>query len=283
MKANSTNLSDSLGIVGCGWVGKPLAEQLLQQQFSVVVTSSRADNVAKLIDKGLTAEQLHLPCSQEELVDKKVFAQQTLLIAITPLFRQGRTDYADKVKALVQAAKAQGKVKRLILLSSSAVYNGLVGEVTEASQLDLTADKVAILQQAEQEVLSFSANSVVMRLAGLVGPERHPGNFLRKKLQSNNNVFHDGHAHVNLIHQADVVGLLLAILQHGNLGGIYNGVSETNASKQMYYQTAAKSIGLPVPEFAVPENIAASKVVLGDKARRDFNYQFVYPDLLAWL
>ena len=170
-----------MAIVGCGWVGKPLAEQLLQLQYNVVVTSSQADNVTQLIDKGLDAEQLQLPCAQEELADKKVFSQETLLIAITPLFRQGRTDYADKVKALVQAAKSQGKVKRLILLSSSAVYNGLIGEVTESSPLDLTADKVEILQQAEQAVLSFSDNSIVLRLAGLVGPERHPGNFFTKE------------------------------------------------------------------------------------------------------
>lgn len=282
MKANSDNVTHSLGIVGCGWVGTPLAEQLLTQQSSVVVTSSKSENVTKLVDKGLDGEQLQLPCSQDEFASKKVFNQETLLIAITPLFRQGKLDYADKVQSLVQAARL-GKVKRIILLSSSAVYNGLTGKVTESSQLDLTADKVEILHQAEQAVLNYSANSVVLRLAGLVGPERHPGNFLRKKLQSNNNVFQDANARVNLIHQADVVGLIIAVLAHDTLGGIYNGSSQTNASKQGYYQAAAKSIGLPVPEFEVPQDIEASKVVVGEKARRDFNYQFVYPDLLAWL
>ena len=176
----------SVGIIGCGWLGKALAVSLLDKNISVLATSSKLENVEKLNQQSIIAQQLTLPDDTTQLAQHDVFTKQSLVIAITPQFKQGRTDYADKITQLVNAAKQQGLVQRIILLSSTAIYNGLEGNVDEDSSICMEAEKVQILNAAEQAVLHFSKQcskqgtkqGTVIRLAGLVGPDRHPGKFL---------------------------------------------------------------------------------------------------------
>lgn len=297
------NLSvGSVGIIGCGWLGKALATSLLEKGVPVLATSSKLDNVERLNQQLIIAQQLMLPTDNTKLAQHDVFTKQNLVIAITPQFKQGRTDYADKIAQLVNAAQQRGLVQHIILLSSTAVYHGLTGNVDEESSLNMATEKVQILNAAEQTVLHFpeqrakqgSKQGTVIRLAGLVGPERHPGKFLLA-----NKILSNSATPVNLIHQQDAVGLIESLLQvkslqgysqqylHGSSQGIFNGVSDTHVSKKEYYQVAAKALNLTSPLFT-PENAPQSinettRVVSGEKAKKDLNYKFVYPNLLAWL
>ena len=276
----------SVGIIGCGWLGKALAASLLDKNISVLGTSSKLENVEQLNQQSINAQQLMLPADELQLIQHDVFTKQSLVIAITPQFKKGRTDYADKIIQLVNAAQQRGLVQRIILLSSTAVYNDLEGDVDEESSLNLTTEKVQILNTAEQAVLNFSGQGAkqgakqgtVIRLSGLVGPERHPGKFiLANKTLSNSS------APVNLIHQQDAVGIIESLLLAESSQGIFNGVSDTHVSKQRYYQVAAKALKLDPPSFAQKNINETTKVVSGEKAKKALNYTFVYPDLLAWL
>ncbi len=278
---------ESVGIVGCGWLGSALAHQLQKQKVEVLASRSTADNAEQLKNQGIEAQVLSLPAEQGLLNTHPIFKQQCLVIAITPQFRQGRVDYADKVLQLVNAANLSSKVEQIILLSSSAVYNGLSGPVDENIALDFTADKVLLLNQAEQAVLAFNkakqgskARGYVLRLAGLVGPNRHPGKFLL-----NGRMLKSPQAIVNLIHQQDALGLIQELLESDSVGGIFNGVSPTQVTKKEYYQAAATALGLPAPTFEEVELQVECepKVVSGIKTQAELNYDFVYDDLLNWL
>jgi nucleoside-diphosphate-sugar epimerase len=288
----SKNIS-SVGIIGCGWLGHALAHQLQGKGVKVVATRSNTDNVEQLRSQGIDASVLLLPNEQSHLNAHPIFNSQCIVIAITPQFKQGRADYGDKVEQLVIAAKASQRVEQVILLSSTAVYSGLVGDILETASLDFTADKVEVLSQAEQAVLSFSDTAVdklesavserasfVLRLAGLVGPNRHPGKFLL-----HGRMLKSPEAKVNLIHQQDVIGLICSLLNERVDSGIFNGVSRTHVSKREYYQTAASALNIAPPTFELEADnpIQAMRIVSGDKASEVLDYQFVYPDLLAWL
>lgn len=276
------NKTLSVGIIGCGWLGKALAVKLLEHGTSVLATSSQHCNVEQLNKQGIKAQQLLLPENQIQLNQHDVFTQQCLVIAITPQFKKGKADYALKVAQLVNAAQEQGVVQRIILLSSTAVYQGVEGVVDETTVLNLTTEstieKTKVLQSAEQVVLNFYRKSNVIRLAGLVGPNRHPGKFLLAKKTLSNST-----APVNLIHQEDAVGLILSLLTPTSPEGIFNGVSDTHVTKAIYYQTAAKSLNLELPTFSDEYTIESTRIVSGDKAKQQLDYSFVYPDLLAWL
>jgi nucleoside-diphosphate-sugar epimerase len=278
----------SVGIIGCGWLGKALAVSLQAKKMSVLATSGRAENVVTLNQQAIIAQQLTLPADNTMLAQHDIFAQQSLVIAITPQVRQGRTDYAEKITQLVSAAQQRGVVERIILLSSTAVYDGLSGIVDENNELNLSTDKVKILHAAEQAVMNFSKEGIVIRLAGLVGPNRHPGKFIQAK-----KTLSDSSAPVNLIHQQDAVGLIesllcvewskISLVSGNNAQTVFNGVSDTHVSKGQYYQAAAKALKLDAPVIKKALANESTRVVSGEKSKRLLSYKFVYPDLLTWL
>ena len=289
--ANRTvdNTPSSIGIIGCGWLGSALAQQLNAAGTQVFATRSQDKTAATLIEQGITTSVLSLPANQTEVNKHPIFQHSCVVIAITPKFRQGRVDYAQNVQQLVDAARESQAVKTVVLLSSTAVYNGLTGHVDEAITLDLKADKVALLNEAEQAVLSFSdeleknplgKKAYVLRLSGLVGPNRHPGKFLL-----NGRMLNSPNAIVNLIHQKDAVGLITSLLTGKVASGIFNGVSATQVTKKEYYQAAAKALQLPSPIFDEHSHCATapSKVVSREKTKAIVDYSFNYDDLFRWL
>lgn len=310
---------ESVGIIGCGWLGTALAKALIAQQVNVFATTNSVNSSDLLIEQGITAQPLALPITESravalpeidsemaaQLACHPVFQQQQLVIAIPPQLKQGKSDYPEKIKQLVQAAEKSDVVTHIILITSSAIYNGLQGEVFEKSRLNFNAPKVQIMHDAEQAAMHFNQEVTILRLAGLVGPKRHPGRFLSS---STGKSITDAQAPVNLIHQADAVGLLLLTLKrtkqvkqakqanqtmqaiqakHGKVHEVFNGVSGTHVTKKVYYQHAAKALNLTAPQFIENQisnqKLSQSKVVNGDKARKTFQYEFVYDDLLAWL
>jgi nucleoside-diphosphate-sugar epimerase len=287
----------SVGIIGCGWLGRALAEELTQQGINVFATRSNLENVNSLQSSGINADILCLPTEQVTVNQHPVFQQSSIVIAITPQFRKGRIDYTQKIQQLVRAAQQSKHVKKIILISTTSAYNGLFGEVDETTELNEEAENVALIKQAEQIVLDFNQSvksneevnpivklASVLRLSGLVGPSRHPGNFLK-----HGRMLNSPNASVNLIHQDDAIGLIFALLKNDTFCGIVNGVSNTNATKAEYYSAAAKALSLPKPCFKADvktyksTQIQKSKRVSGNKARITLDYQFIHDDLLNWL
>jgi len=273
----------SLGIVGCGWLGKALIKDLIDlDKISpnlILATCQSSESLTVLIDSGVRAEKLRLPDNDDTLAMHNVFKQDSIIICIPPQLKHGRADYPQKIQQLVKCAELND-VKRVILVSTTAVYNGLSGDIDENNELDYSAEKVKVINKAEQEVLSFKGSAAVMRFAGLIGEDRHPGRFL-----STNRKMTDGQIWVNLIHQKDAVGLLKCLLFQNNKTGIFNGVSDNRITKKLFYQTAASSLNMTKPEF-IPSDEKKSMVgknILGQRSRKKLNYQFVVDDLLAWL
>ena len=279
----------SLSIIGCGWLGQKLALELLADNIDVVASYQSQTSKDKLSQLSIPAFELSLPIADNintfnTVASSALFQQQTLLIAIPPQLKRGKKDYPQKIQQLVKLAE-QGQVQQIILLNSTAIYNGLSGDVNENSTLDLGAEKVSTLLAAEQAALAFSKNTIILRLAGLVGEKRHPGRFLTAK-----RIFEQANAWVNLVHQQDVNNIIKHLMQpkHQSQNAIYNVVSAKHYTREYFYQKAAQALSLPVPQFS-PKPTSyisksdAGKKVNGDKLRATLVYNYQYDDLLAWL
>ena len=278
----------SVSIIGCGWLGQALAPVLLAENIQVLASYQSESTLEKLNRLNIPSTQLMLPIatdisefdSNTEIagVDKALFQQDVLVIAIPPQLKKGRLDYPLKIQQLVKLAEL-GKTKQIILLNTTAIYNGLVGEIDESHTLNLTAEKVETLLAAEEAVQAFSQQVSILRLAGLVGPNRHPGKFLQS-----NRLFKNASAKVNLVHQTDVINIIKMLIKGKSKAStrIYNVVSGTKASRKFYYQKTAKAMGITEPRFEQEQDSNTSKEVIGDKLRNEMNYHYVYDDLLEW-
>ena len=269
----------SVSIIGCGWLGQALATSLQAEHISVLASYQSQTTLEKLKHLNIPATQLSLPIVDDNVKPvASLFETKVLVIAIPPQLKKGKLDYPLKIQQLVQLAEL-GQTQHIILLNSTAIYNGLEGEVNENSVLDLNAEKVTTLLAAEHAVEKFSKQVHILRLSGLVGPNRHPGKFLQS-----DRVFTNASAKVNLVHQTDVVNIIKKLIDDAsnNSPKIYNVVSATKSDRKSYYQTAAKAMGLSPPLFEEEQTPNKGKQVLGEKLRHELNYQYHYDDLLQW-
>ncbi len=276
-KLNEDNEPMKIGIIGCGWLGKALTKKLVSNHYLVVATTQKQENLTNISALGAQAEQLILPLKSDEGNNAAVFYCDVLVVCLTPQLRRGKTDYAEKITQIVQHAQ-RGCVKKIILISTTAIYDGIIGKATENTPLKRHINKVDILAQAEQEVLAFTGKSVVMRCGGLVGEGRHPGKFFgqNKQLSAPN-------AYVNLIHQIDVVNQIFAFIESNLCEGIFNAVSEMEVTKKHYYSIAANALNLPQPTFDKDSEVELGKQVIGNKLRDSLPYQYQHNDLVTWL
>ena len=267
----------SIGIFGCGWLGTALAKQLLRQNYNVYGTTQDEKKSQVLTKQGIKIRSFSLPLDTLIIDKQPILKCPIVIICIPPNVRQGKLDYADNISLIVAAAE-KAAVEKIILLSTTAIYGDLSGDLDETQVVMPLTNKATLLMEAEQHVLGFSQQGIVLRLAGLVGETRHPGRFFKK-----NKVISLPNAQVNLVHQEDVIGIISQLLVSEVMTGVYNIASKTHLSKHKFYSIATDALGLVAPSFDNHSLENLGRKVLSDKIRQELNYQFIHDDLVAWL
>ena len=273
----------SVGILGAGWVGLPLAEHLQKQGVNVLASCQSEQGLQALTSAGVPSTVLSVQVNALEPQDSGLLQQQCIIICIPPGIRYGKGDYPQKIKQIVDAASAvNSKVESLILLSSTAVYNGLQGEVNELSKLDHSAEKVALIAEAEQCVLNSNiTHKCVVRLAGLIGYNRQPGKFF-----SNGRSIPNPDSVVNFIHRDDVIGLLTQLIaviptwQQGK-AEIINGVIDDHPLRKDFYNIAVAKLAAEKPKFQQQQEIKGKQV--NSVNIKQLSYRFIHSNLIQYL
>ncbi|WP_404341306.1 NAD-dependent epimerase/dehydratase family protein [Pseudoalteromonas mariniglutinosa] len=250
--------SDSLVVLGAGWLGKALCLQAQQQGWQVQGThrsnQHQLDFQRQLrLDNGQLSHQLDL-------------TDAWWVCCITPGSRHKQSDYAATLAASLQLAK-QLHCKGFLLCSSTGVYNQASAVYDENSVIDDRSPRQQKLYAAEQQVLN--AGGKVLRLAGLLGPNREPGRFVAgKQLTSSSQQV------VNMVHQADVISAIFTVLSNWQRADpIYNIVNPAHPTKAVYYQQKCQLQGTTMPEFTSDEK--AERIIDGSAIESlGFRYQY---------
>ncbi len=265
-----------VAIIGLGWLGMPLALALKGRGYQVVGSKTTMDGVDAARMSGIECYKLkftpELECDANEL---NALLQADVLIITLPASRtaKGGEGYAQAVQQLVNSARVF-HVSRIIFTSSTSVYGSTSGTVKESSALNpvTTAGKTLVsLEQWLQHLPDVSVD--ILRLAGLVGVERHPGRFLAGKVGL------AGGAHgVNLVHQEDVMSAIQLLLKRPHGGHLYNLCAPLHPVKQRYYQDQARKLNLPLPQFAAGGNGDSGRLVDGQRICQELGFEYQYPD-----
>jgi nucleoside-diphosphate-sugar epimerase len=268
-----------IGIIGCGWFGLPLAKFLLQQGYRVSGTKRTQAGLTQLVEARITPCLLDLdnPVASEPL--QQLLAADVLVINIPPGLRRGETQYLTQLNQLLMLM-GDRLFDRVIFISTTGVY-----PVSEAEQLStpLSEDKARshcdvsdILLQAEAlfsqaEPLLHKSPSTIVRFAGLVGPNRHPGRFFAGKTEvSGANVA------VNLVHLDDCIHGVCTIIKAHSPGPIYNLVAPLHPRRGDFYLAATLHLGLVVPTFNDVK--MPSKVIDGELICTELGFVYQHED-----
>ena len=128
--------------------------------------------------------------------------------------------------------------------------------------------------KVEQKLIeNNNFTSIIIRLGGLIGPNRHPIFTLSGKKNIPN-----PNSPINFIHQKDAVAILLKLTENFSEDEVFNGVSPFHPSRKEYYTQMAKIAGLMAPTFE--EKGIIRGVVSADKVVRELNCRFMVKNLL---
>ena len=284
-------------IFGCGWLGQQLGVALAAAGYQVFGTRQSLQSCAAL-PNSINPVVLQLPAVEFPLA---LVADAIVIVALpasTPNY----------LAALWQISHSSAKASQIFFCSSTGIYAGLTGHLTEAA-LPLTTAPSALASSslaADYAQALMAANSpaapvqlsrvqrllaaeiimcqlekvVILRLAGLIGPGRHPAKFTRHGALAGPDL------PVNMLHSYDIQHFLITWLRQAEssvvVSGIVNLCSPEHPTKQQFYQQACIDAGFTAPLFAIDNQAAA-----GEKSRTidvsrsltlpGFSYQFVSP------
>jgi nucleoside-diphosphate-sugar epimerase len=183
--------------------------------------------------------------------------------------------YPRKVGAALEAM-ARGRCRRVVFTGSTSVYANVNRVVREDEPLAPGPGSGRAIAAVEQMLRdTCPGGATVLRVAGLIGPGRYPGNFLAGKRD-----VPDGDAPVNLVHRDDVVGIVREVIGQDAWGEVFNVAADAHPTRRDYYTAAAGALGMPVPTF-LPPGDCAWKVVDNARVKERLGYAFRWPDPAA--
>ena len=177
-----------ISILGCGWLGLPLAKQLVQKGYTVKGSTTSSDKLEMLRNLGIipysiivTAEEI--TGSTEDFLENS----EVLIINIPPKLRAAeKEDFVSKIQLLIPPIE-KSTVSKIIFVSSTSVYSDSNENVSEDTIPEPATESGIQLLNSEsilQNKTSFQ--TTIVRFGGLIGEDRHPIRFLagRKNLKS---------------------------------------------------------------------------------------------------
>lgn len=246
-----------IGICGCGWLGQPLAQHLKHRGHDIVATRRSQEALQALDEIACTSIAYTLGQSLSSGSLLPLFSSEILILNIPPGRKSLHPEtFVLQMKGLIAHANTQG-VKHLIFISTTSVYGEQSARVTEQTRVEPNTDSGFAHILIEQSVFEhFALRGCVLRLAGLVGSDRHPAKFLAGRTDLQN-----GGQGVNLIHQQDVIKAITQIIDKNIWGETLHLAANEHPSRAEYYRWAAEQLGLPAPQFLPSGNATRGKLI----------------------
>lgn len=267
----------NVAVIGCGYVGLPLARELVRTGASVIGTTTQPDKIGSI--EAIGAEARVLTLADADAVASAVEGADTVYVTVAA-GRGGdyREVYVKGLQAVV-AALDRTTVKQVIYTSATSVYGRDDGGWVDGdSPADPTTDRGRLLLEAEG-VLHKAPSGVavcILRLAGIWGPGRDPSDWMARRGPV---IPGDGTGYLNLIHRDDIVAALLAAAKR-RVTGVFTLADDAPTRRRDLYPALAARMGLEAPGFADsppgPEAVSGKRVS-NEKALKALGLRLIHP------
>ncbi len=267
---------ERISILGSGWLGLPLAIELNQQGYQVKASSRSEERLSQVKQAGISAYIYDIESAEN---DSDFLQAEILIINIT----SKNIDAFSKLNKNIE----NSTIKKVLFISSTSVYKDTTDPkqqlISESNIQALNPCPLLTIEKLFQDNSHFETS--IIRFAGLVGYQRHPGRFFLQ-IQEDGSVkckpIKNPDAPVNMIHRDDCIGIIKALIQQNHWGEIFNACASDHPSRRKFYSSAVKNFsGKKTLEmnFIEAEN-KANKIIDNNKVKSVLGYNFVEDNLL---
>ncbi|MFD1629120.1 SDR family NAD(P)-dependent oxidoreductase [Pseudopedobacter beijingensis] len=262
-----------ISILGCGWLGFPLAKSFITNGISVKGSTTQQQKTQVLSENKIEPYLIELSDNQHSSIIYEFLKNETLIINIPPgRYLSANDKYLENLTTLNKYI-LNSNLKNVIFISSTSVYKNASAEITEEGDID-AENKLFFAEQIFRE--NKKINTTIIRMGGLFGPLRHPGRFFSGKPSVAN-----GLVPVNMIHLDDCITIIQKVIAQHYWNQTINACSPHHPTRKKFYTEAIKLYGGTIPDF-VEEN-GQKKIISPQKLIKDLDYQFIHPDLIKSL
>jgi nucleoside-diphosphate-sugar epimerase len=241
-------------VIGFGWLGKPLALDLKNKGYNVFASSRDVEKMNTMQNEGIIPWQYD--ANNTNNFPEWFNALDIIVFNLPP------SNVDDYPRVLEEIAQNTPDSCKILFTSSTGVYENIEGIVDEISPINMN-NTVA---QAELALQNSGKNFIILRLAGLIGGERHPVKHLSGRTLANGNQV------VNLIHRNDVIRALIHLIKSEKTNVIFNVCYPDHPSRAAYYTRSAISRDLAPPTFL--KSVGTGKIVSSEKLEKELNFTF---------
>jgi nucleoside-diphosphate-sugar epimerase len=236
-----------IAIIGCGYVGKAIAQQWYQQGHELTVTTTTPEKVTQLEDiahhvkifRGDDLEGLKEICEGQDVI-------------LLSLGSQGRSEeqyrlsYVQTAQSLREALKNNHTVKQVIYTSSYSIVGNHDGAWVDENTPDQPANIFAEILLETEQILSSMENDdrhfCILRLGGIYGENREILKIFRNAMGETRPG--NGLEYGNWVHLEDIVaGIQFAVRQ--KLSGLFNLVGDEPMQRKKMLDKLAEKYNLP--------------------------------------
>ncbi len=263
-----------ISILGCGWLGFPLAKKLIEKGNSIKGSTTSENKLSILENAGINPFLVTLESeSISENINSFLAESEIIIIDIPPKLRAEKTNsekkvFVEKIKNLIPFIE-KSTVKKVLFVSSTSVYgdeNDFITEETIPNPETESGKQLLLVENVLQKNQNF--NTTILRFGGLIGEDRHPVKFLSGKENIEN-----PDAPINLIHLTDCISIIEAIINQDKWNEVFNAAAPFHPTRAEYYTQKASEMNLPLPKFS-SEKSNIKKVISSEKIENSLNYRF---------
>jgi nucleoside-diphosphate-sugar epimerase len=253
----------TISILGSGWLGLALTRYFERQSFRVQASTRTLNRFSQLREFGANPYLVDIDSLSDDI--QAFLDSDVLIVNITSKNIPSYNELIRNIKA--------STVRKVLFVSSSSVYLNTNGIVKESEGFENDKSPLYRIERAFMSNPYFQ--TTVLRMAGLIGPGRHPGRFFE-----NDKPIEQPDSPVNLVHLTDCVNIIGQIIEQKVWGEVFNVCAGSHPTKRYFYSEARQSLGRSLPN-CIELNEPAFKIVSNQKLRRMLNYQFVHDDLMT--
>ena len=245
-------------IFGAGWLGNAVVDTLVSSKRKIIVATR--SQVLQKSNPAIDYRKISFH-AQSGAIEFEVPMTQKVDEILVMLPPSKMVNYAHTIHSI---CKQFSSVDHFIFTSSTGVYQEHSGWVYEDSALKKGHPVVLAEEQIDR---NFPQKATILRLAGLIGNNRHPVRyFLEEKINLN------GNTPVNLIHRKDIINALTILLENPR-PGIFNLCYPAHPTKSEYYSEIARELFQTQLEFDLQ---GSGKMINGSKFATSFEYEYQF-------
>ncbi|WP_299128507.1 NAD(P)-binding domain-containing protein [uncultured Winogradskyella sp.] len=265
-------MNSHISIIGCGWLGFPLAKSLIKKGYKIKGSTTSNDKLKLLINASIKGYLVQL--TEAEIVgDSSGFidGSNTVIINVPPgLRRNPSKNHIAEIEHFIKVLEKH-QVKNVLYISSTTVFKNeerlpLITDTTLPNATSKIAQQLITIERMLSENSNF--NTTILRFGGLIGAQRHPGKYLSGK----DNIPNPS-APLNLIHLKDCIGIISEIIDKNMWNTTFNAAYPHHPKKEDYYVSFCKGHKLPLPRFNNKE-LSKGKRIKNNNLEQLLNYKF---------